>query len=159
MSQSVVEMTKDLVLAQIRSGTLSPEAMHDALRRVFQSFLELKSREASESPVLARAAPAPHAPTDWRQSITRHSITCLECGEHVKQLTARHLRRHNLDARSYRAKYGIPRTQPLSARATAAKRRQIAAKLKPWEKSPPYMKAQEEKAAAAKKSGRKTRRR
>jgi predicted transcriptional regulator len=161
MSQSVVEMTKDLVLAQIRSGTLSPEAMQDALRRTHQNLMSLKSREASESPVPARAAAAPHAPADWRQSITRHSITCLECGEHVKQLTARHLRRHNLDARSYRAKYGIPRTQPLSARATAARRRQIASTVRPWEKAPTYVKAQQEKAAAAKKSGRKreTRRR
>jgi predicted transcriptional regulator len=125
------------------------------LRRTHQSLLELKSREEAEAQVPARAAPAPHAPADWRTSITRHSITCLECGEHVKQLTARHLRRHNLDARSYRAKYGIPRTQTLSARATAARRRQIAAEVRPWEKAPPYMKAQEKKATPAKKSGRK----
>jgi predicted transcriptional regulator len=159
MPQSVIEMTKDLVLAQIRSGALAPEEMQGALRRTHQSLLELKSREAAESPVPARAAAAPHAPADWRTSITRHSITCLECGEHVKQLTARHLRRHNLDARSYRAKYGIPRTQPLSAQAPAARRRQIAAAVKPWEKSRTYMKAQEERTAAAKKAGRKTRRR
>jgi predicted transcriptional regulator len=150
---------KDVVLAQIQTGTLAPEEMQEALRRTHQNLMSLKSREEAESPVPARAAAAPHAPADWRTSIARHSITCLECGEHVKQLTARHLRRHNLDARSYRAKYGIPRTQPLSARATAARRRQIAAAVKPWEKSPPYMKAQEERTAAAKKSGRKTRRR
>jgi predicted transcriptional regulator len=159
MSQSVVEMTKDLVLAQIQSGTLAPEDMQDALRRTHQSLLELKSREEAEAQVPARAAPAPHAPADWRTSITRHSITCLECGASFRQLNGRHLREHGLDARSYRAKYGIPRTQPLSARATAAKRRQIAAEVKPWEKAPTYVKAQEERTAAAKKSGRKTRRR
>jgi ROS/MUCR transcriptional regulator protein len=60
-----------------------------------------------------------------------------------------------LDARSYRTKYGIPEAQTLSARATAAKRRQIASEVKPWEKSPQYIKAQEERAATAKKSGRK----
>lgn len=32
MPQSVLEMAKDLVLAQIRSGTLAPEEMQEALR-------------------------------------------------------------------------------------------------------------------------------
>jgi predicted transcriptional regulator len=152
MPQSVVEMTKDLVLAQIRSGTLSPEEMQEALRRTHQSLLELKSREASES--LVSAAGTAQGPIDWRQSITRHSITCLECGAHLRQLTGLHLRLHGLDARTYRLKFGIPQSQPLSARTTAALRRRIAAEVKPWEKSPPYMKAQEARAATAKKAGR-----
>jgi len=79
----------------------------------------------------------------------------------MRQLNGRHLREHGLDARSYRAKYGIPHSQPLAARATVAKRRQIAAEVRPWEKAPAYVKAQEAKAVIAKKSGRKkgTRRR
>lgn len=161
MLQSTVEMTKDLVLAQIQSGTLAPEDMQDALRRTHQSLMSLKSREESEFPVSAPVADIRRAPVDWRTSITRHAITCLECSQSFRQLSVRHLREHGLDARSYRDKYGIPATQPLSARATAARRRQIAVEVKPWEKSPTYMKGQEEKAAATKKSGRKkgTRRR
>ena len=133
--------------------------MQDALRRTHQSLMTLKSREESASPV--SAAERPQAPADWRQSITRHSITCLECGAQMRQLNGRHLREHGLDARSYRAKYGIPHSQPLAARATVAKRRQIAAEVRPWEKAPAYVKAQEAKAVIAKKSGRKkgTRRR
>jgi predicted transcriptional regulator len=123
------------------------------LRRTYQSLLELKGIEESESPV--SAVGTARAPIDWRTSITRHAITCLECGASFRQLSGRHLREHGLDARSYRAKYGIPRTQPLSARATAARRRQLAAEVKPWEKSPRYVQAQEKKAAPAKKSGRK----
>jgi hypothetical protein len=49
----------------------------------------------------------------------------------------------------------MPRTQPLVARETTAKRRQIVQTVRPWEKAPTYMKAQEERAAAAKKAGRK----
>jgi predicted transcriptional regulator len=153
MPQSTLEMTKDLVSAQIQSGTLSAEEMHSALHHIYQSLMALKNREEAEFPV--SAAGMSQAPSDWRKSITRHAITCLKCGAHLKQLTGRHLRGHNLDARSYRAKYSIPATQPLSARATAAKRRRIAAEVKPWEKSPRYMHAQEERAATAKRSGRK----
>jgi predicted transcriptional regulator len=71
------------------------------------------------------------------------------------------LSNHDLDTRTYRRKFGTPQNQPLAARATAAKRRQVAAEVRPWEKSPQYMKAQEERAATAQQSGRKkaTRRR
>jgi predicted transcriptional regulator len=156
MSQSTLEMTKDIVLAQIQSGTLSPEEMQGALRHIYQELRMLKSKEEAERPV--SAAKTPQVPVDWRVSITRHAITCLECGRTFKQLSARHLREHGLDSRLYRLKHDIPQNQPLAARATAAKRRQIAAEVKPWEQSPTYKKAQE-KAATAKKSGRKTTRR
>jgi predicted transcriptional regulator len=161
MSPSILEMTKDLVLAQIQSGTLAPKEMQEALGHTHQSLMLLKSREASESPISARAAAMPPAPADWRKSITQHAITCLECGAQFRQLAGRHLRLHNLDARSYRRKFGIPQSQPLAARASAAKRRRIAAEVRPWEKSPTYRKGQKDRAATAKKSGRKkgTRRR
>jgi predicted transcriptional regulator len=148
-------MTKELVLAQIRSGTLSPEEMQEALGRTHQSLMSLKSREEAKAQVTAAAAGTAPAPADWRQSITRHSVTCLECGAQFRQLTGLHLRLHALDAHSYRLKYGIPRTQPLAARATTAKRRRIVAKVRPWEKSPTYVKSQKKQAAAAKKSARK----
>jgi predicted transcriptional regulator len=131
----------------------APEDMQKVLGRTHQSMLALKSREAAESSV--SAADTGRARADWRQSITRHAIICLECGQTLKQLSRRHLRQHNLDARSYRAKYGIPHSQSLAARETAAKRRQIMSEVKPWEKPPTYVKAQQEKAATAKKSGRK----
>ena len=49
-------------------------------------------------------------------------------------------------ARAYRAKYGIPRTRPLSAKDTTALRKKIVQQSRPWEKAPAYMKAQEAKA-------------
>jgi predicted transcriptional regulator len=155
MSQSTLEMTKDLVSAQIQSGTLSPEDVQEALDRTHQSLLSLKSREESGLPVSASMADIRRASMDWRQSISKYSITCLECGAHLKQLTGRHLRGHGLDAPAYRTKYGIPRTQSLTTKATAARRRQIMAEVKPWEKTQTYMKAQKDRAATAKRSGRK----
>jgi predicted transcriptional regulator len=153
MPQSVLEMTRDLVLAQIQSGTLLPEDMQEALGRIHQNMLALKSREESNFPVSVPGTAG--APIDWRTSITQHAIICLECRQSFRQLNGRHLHEHNLDARSYRDKYGIPSTQPLAAKESAALRRRIAAEVKPWEKSPTYKKGQEAKAVTAKKSGRK----
>ena len=70
MPQSVLEMTKDLVLAEIQSGTLAPEDMQEALRRIHQSMLSLKSREESAAPVSIPLADIRRAPLDWPTSIT-----------------------------------------------------------------------------------------
>ncbi len=72
-------------------------------------------------------------PSDWKSSITRHAVTCLECGGSFRQLSARHLSKHELNAKSYRVKYGIPSTQPLSARTVTARRRAVAREVRPWE--------------------------
>jgi predicted transcriptional regulator len=151
MSQSTLEMTTDLVVAQIQSSGIFPENLYDAIRHIHQNLMALKSREESGAPV----AETPQAPVDWRTSITRRTITCLECGAVLKQLTGNHLRIHGLNSHTYRTKYGIPQNRPLMARAMLAKQRERLQRIRPWEKSPAYVQAQAKKAAAAKKSGRK----
>jgi len=138
MPQSALEIAKELTLALIETGNVPPEDMQDTLQKTHATLTALKAQEETGS-----GTAKTQEPVDWRKSIARHAITCLECGASYKQLSVRHLRHHDLDGRSYREKYGIPRTQSLAARETTAKRRQIAAEVKPWEKAPAYMKAQE----------------
>jgi hypothetical protein len=45
MPQSTLEMTKELVLAEIQAGSLLPEDMQATTRRVFESLMAMKSRE------------------------------------------------------------------------------------------------------------------
>jgi predicted transcriptional regulator len=149
MSQTLLEMAKDLVLAQIHAHRLSPEDMHAALQDTYSSLLALHTQEASNGSGAVEIPETPPAPITWRKSITKQTVTCLECGASFKQLSVRHLRVHGLDARSYRAKYAIPRRQPLSARAVTALRKQIVQETRPWEKAPTYLKAQARQAAAA----------
>lgn len=151
MVQSVLEMAKDLTTALIQAGQLQPEDMQDILQQTYANLSAMKAQETMAATESIEASPAP---VDWRKSITRHAITCLVCGQTFKQLSIRHLRQHDLDGRSYRLKYGIPRAQPLAARATTARRQQVAQDIRPWEKTPRYMQAQKARAAAAKKTGR-----
>ena len=148
MPKSLLEMAKELVQAQVQAGQLSPEAMQDALQSTYTTLLALKTQEETG----ASTGVIPET-VDWRKSITRHAVTCMECGQSFKQLSVRHLRRHDLDGRTYRQKYGIPRTQPLAARATTAKRREIVQQSRPWETAPSYVKGQEAKAKVAVKKG------
>jgi hypothetical protein len=60
----------------------------------------------------------------------------------MKQLSIHHLGLHGLDGRSYRMKYAIPPTQPLAARSTTDRRRQVVRQTRPWEKAPTYRKGQ-----------------
>jgi len=145
MSQTLLEMAKDLVLAQIEAHKLSPDEMHTALQQTYSSLLALKTQEDAHGSVAVVTLETPPEPIHWKKSITKHAVTCLECGASFKQLSARHLVDHGLDGRSYRVKYGIPRTQALAAKETTSRRKEIVQRSRPWEKAPTFMKAQEEK--------------
>ena len=112
MSQSLIELAKELTVALIQTGNLPPQDVQETLQKTHTTLTALKALEASGFP--APGAPSQSPPGDWRKSITKYSITCLECGHAFKQLSIRHLRQHGLDARSYRTKYGIPQSQPLA---------------------------------------------
>jgi predicted transcriptional regulator len=140
MTQTLLEMAKDLTRSLVETGSLSADNVQDVLQQTHTTLRALKGQEESGDMTALPVADA--SPVDWRKSISKHAITCLECGLAMKQLSIRHLRLHELDGRSYRAKYGIPRTQPLSARSTTDRRRQVVRQTRPWEKAPTYRKGQ-----------------
>jgi predicted transcriptional regulator len=84
-------------------------------------------REAPES-----ASPLP---LTARDSIQNDKVVCLECGSEMRQLTALHLKSHNLSPRDYKQKWGFPFGQSLSAlslskaRSKAAKKRGLPQRL------------------------------
>jgi predicted transcriptional regulator len=136
MSQSLLEMTKELVSAQILAGGVSAEAVAPLLRTTFQNLQKLRAMEDADAPVAEAAAALPSQPLpDWKASITRRHVTCLECGAQYKQLPTRHLATHHLDPNTYRAKYGMPAAQSLAARDVIARKRELAQQNRPWEKA------------------------
>jgi len=143
MSQTLLEMAKDLVMAQVAAHRLAPENMHQALQQTYASLQVLKTQEDSHGSVAVATPETPSKPVNWRKSITKHTVTCLECGASFKQLSVRHLRDHGLDGRSYRVKYDMPRTQPLAAKEVTSRRKEIVQRIRPWQKAPTFLKAQE----------------
>ncbi len=149
MSQSIVEMAKDLVVKQIQSHRIESA---EVLPLLHSTHMTLMSLHQMEGPTAAAASPEKRAePGGWRRSITKHSVTCLECGATFKQLSARHLSTHDLNPRSYRVKYGIPRAQALSARDVTVRRRQLAKQIRPWEQTE-HQKAKKPAPAKAKRA-------
>ena len=135
MAHTMLELAKDFVLAQMQVQALSLDNVRHVLQHTHRSLMTLKAQETGND------VTTPPARVPWRTSITKHTVMCLECGARFKQLSGRHFRLHALDAASYRAKYGIPRTQPLAAKATTTLRKQIVQQNRPWEKAPTYQKA------------------
>jgi predicted transcriptional regulator len=155
MSQTLLEMAKDLVMAQVEAHRLSPEEMHQALQQTYATLQALKTQEEAHGSIAVVTPATPPKPVNWRKSITKHAVTCLECGASFKQLSVRHLKEHGLDGKAYRIKYGIPRTQPLAAKEITSHRQEVVQRTKPWEKAPTFVKAQEKaQKAVAQKTGR-----
>ena len=153
MAQELVEMAKDLVMAMIRSNQISPDDMQKELQNTYASLLTLQTQEAGGA---TSAGVASSGPVNWRSSIKKHSVSCLVCGETFKQLSSKHLQSHDLDPKSYRQQFGIPMTQPLSAKATTAARRAVVQNIRPWEKAPTFKKSKEAaKPSAPKRAARK----
>ena len=154
MPASIIEMAKDLVQAQIQTGAVEPERMMELLKSTVEGLAELSTRYSNPTGPDAGDTATPEEPIDWRHSIKKNSITCLESGQEFKQLSARHLRKYGLTPKSYRQKYGIPMSQPLSAKSVSKRRQEIVRRTRPWEKSPTYLKSQPEaKVAVADKKG------
>jgi predicted transcriptional regulator len=153
MSQTLLEMAKDLVMAQVEMHRLSPEDMHQALQQTYASLQALKAQEAANGSVAVVTPEISPEPVNWRKSITKHAVMCLACGASFKQLSVRHLKEHGLDGKAYRIKYGIPRAQPLAAKEITSHRQEVVQRTKPWEKAPTFVKAQEkaQKAVAPRK--------
>jgi predicted transcriptional regulator len=121
---------------------LSLEEMHQALQHTYASLQALKAQEDANGSVAVVTPETPSKPVNWRKSITKHTVTCLECGASFKQLSVRRLRDYGLDGRSYRVKYDMPRTQPLAAKEVTSRRKEIVQRIRPWQKAPTFLKAQ-----------------
>ncbi|PON17520.1 hypothetical protein C2W62_12855 [Candidatus Entotheonella serta] len=148
MAQELVEMAKDLVMALIKADMLEPEDMQSELHKTHASLLQLKSREEGGESNGVPSVNQTAGQVNWKKSIKKYSVDCLVCGATFKQLSARHLRTHDLDPRSYRDQFGIPRSQPLSAKETTALRKRVVQATRPWEKAPTYLKGREQEAAS-----------
>jgi predicted transcriptional regulator len=146
MSQTILEMAKDLVLAQLQVKALAPDDMHHTLQQTHTTLMTLKAQEdagGSTPGAIPETSETLQGLVNWRKSITKHTVTCLSCGAKFKHLSGRHLKEHGLDRKTYRIKYGIPRAQALAAKESTSRRKAMVQKWKPWEKAPTYLKAQE----------------
>lgn len=118
--RNLLEITSEIVKAQASHATMNADEMTDAIKKVYKALKWIQSQEE-------KAAKTEEQPAiSGIDSIQRTKVICLECGKAFRQLSAKHLRSHNLTPREYKQKHSIPLRQSLSARSLSARRRKIA---------------------------------
>jgi predicted transcriptional regulator len=148
MTKKLYELATELMLEQASIERMSPQELEQGLSTVFITLQRMKLAEEggvlldqltqalqatapvekASPPVQEELPAAPPAPVDAMESIKEDFVLCLICGEKMKQLTVRHLKSHDLDAKAYRKQFKIPAGQPLSARSVTKQRKEAAKK-------------------------------
>jgi predicted transcriptional regulator len=119
MSKSLVEMTAEIIQAQISGKGMTTEEVKTALNDTYQTLKCLLDAEVSGKDVEgAESKPV----MDPKRSIQKNKIICLECGQEFKMLSPKHLNSHGLTSKEYRKKYGFSARQPLCAKALSERR-------------------------------------
>lgn len=130
-----MEIAADIVQAQVSTTPMNSHEIVNSLRQVFDALQGIQKLESEGMPVSQdkqieegpSELPASEKMDPW-ESIQEDKIICLECGIEMRQLTAKHLKSHNLTPRSYKGKWGFPLKQSLSAKSLSKSRSKAAKK-------------------------------
>lgn len=117
----------EIVKAQASVRTMTEEEITSMVKTLASGI-----RVISEEDALAEESQ--EAAVDPKKSIKEKTVTCLECGKTFKILTKRHLALHDLDAISYREKWGLKKNTPLVCKALQRERRKKMNTMKLWER-------------------------
>lgn len=123
--------------------------LYDIVRRAFElARIQAGAREMSSCEVLAYAnaivkalqkkderpvSVALGVGIDPEESIGRTHVICLECGKKFKILTRHHLVLHDLNAQTYKEKWGLDQHEPLICGELASNRRKKMQTQRLWE--------------------------
>ncbi len=125
---TLLELAKEIVVAHASQTPMTSQELIAEIHEVYAALQALEKGEVvtaeateevqEETPVISR-----------RKAFGKDKITCMICGKSMKTL-ARHLKTaHDMKPGDYRKRFGIPRTQPLAAKAYSESRKQMAIEL------------------------------
>ncbi|WP_457352938.1 MucR family transcriptional regulator [Sphingomonas sp. UYP23] len=103
----MLRLVGDIVIAQVSANRVGTGEVPELIKSVYASMTQL-----GEAPVAVAEAPTPAVSV--RASVRPDSIACLECGARFKALK-RHLSGHGLTPETYRAKWALPDSYPMTA--------------------------------------------
>ena len=122
MAKTLVEMTQEIMQAQIASKPMTMEEIKAAFSDVYQTLKGLQEAEAAGLGTEQQDGMGALGISEPKKSIMKNKIICLECGQEFKMLSPKHLASHGLDSKSYRKKYGLSARQPLCSKSLSERR-------------------------------------
>lgn len=124
---SLALFANEIVAAYVSNNHVAPGDLPALISTVFTAFTRIYEGVGSEAGAVEQTVEKP-TPAQIRKSITTDALISFIDGKLHKTLR-RHLKRHGLDADSYRARYGLPSDYPMVCPSYSAKRSEIAKSL------------------------------
>jgi predicted transcriptional regulator len=124
MASTLLELTANIVSSHASVSEMSGEELLLELQKVYSALQKLEG-EAPEAALPADETKAPAM--TMKKAFQADQISCMICGKTGMKTLARHLAQaHGLKPGEYRKQFGIPRTQPLTAKNFSESRRKMA---------------------------------
>jgi len=128
MAKSLVEMAAEIVKAQAGVARMSGEEIESALNKTYEALSSINAREQGDE---VEEPQSVDGELEWLrknplESIQRNKVIDLETGQEFRLITNRHLKKFGMTTKEYKKKWGIPLSQPLSAKSLTTKRRKLA---------------------------------
>lgn len=119
---TLMEMTAEIVKAHAGISPLSTEELIATIGKVYNQLRALEGGDAASFEVSATAEEKPALTI--RQAFRPNEVICMICGKGGMKTLTRHLRQaHDLKPGQYRKQFGIPASQPLTAKKFSESRR------------------------------------
>lgn len=119
MAPTLVELAVSIVSSNASMSKLTGEDLAREIQQVYATLLKLENPEVPQ----AESGPA----MSMRKAFQADQVCCLICGKTGMKTLTRHLSQtHNMKPGEYRRMFGIPSSQPLTARKFSEERKKMA---------------------------------
>jgi predicted transcriptional regulator len=123
---TLLEMATNIVSAHASTSPMTKEELLAEIQEIYKALVAMEKGDVAAVEQAAGAEEAAAPVISKRKAFGKDKITCMLCGKSMTTL-ARHLNaEHGMKPGEYRKQFGIPRTQPLAAKAYSESRRQMA---------------------------------
>ena len=118
---TLVELASTIVSSHASTTPMSTDELLQEIQKVYSALQTLET--GSEVTASVEAKPA----LTVKQAFKANEVICMVCGKGKMKILTRHLKlAHDMKPGQYRKQFGIPSSQPLSAKALTEARRKMA---------------------------------
>ncbi|WP_298272061.1 MucR family transcriptional regulator [Geobacter sp.] len=123
MASTLLELTASIVSSHAAVSELSTDELVQEIQKVFSTLQGLEAGAAEAAPAEEAKGPV----VTLKKAFQADQVVCMICGKGGMKTLTRHLAQvHDMKPGEYRKQFGIPSTQPLTARKFSEARKQMA---------------------------------
>lgn len=123
MASTLLELTASIVSSHAAVSELSTDELVQEIQKVHATLQQLEGGVPEAAPAEEAKVPA----VSLKKAFQADQVVCMICGKGGMKTLTRHLAQvHEMKPGAYRKQFGIPSTQPLTARKFSEARKQMA---------------------------------